>query len=182
MNTTLRFTASELESLIRASLPLRIDLSNPEDGTRTLDVDAITSVSLIPSVGIRAVGHVRVEWPVLGIQIPATVDDLELHVLLSISGQGDDATLRVQFQIEDADIRNVPGFIEKPVIAKVNAALVSDAATISWGLGKTISTRVALPKMLMPARTLALGVVAATLSVSEAALALEASLTMSVSA
>lgn len=180
MNTSLRFTAAELEVLLRAALPLRIDLSNPEEGQRTLDVESISSVTLLPTRGIQAIGHVKVEWPVLGIQIPATVDDLELHVLLSLSGQGADAVLRVQFEIQAADIRNVPGFIEKPVIAKVNDALASDGATITWGLGKTFGTSVALPKLIQPQRKLGVAMSDATLAITGDALELQAAILLSI--
>lgn len=180
MDATLTLSQKSMEQLLRAAVPFTIDLSSEKDGTRSISIDEIHSFLLVENRGARATGKVRVEWPVLGVSVPLSVDDLTIDILISISGQADTTSMDFQFEIQDADIRNVPGFVEKPVIAKVNEALRSESTTLSWPIGKTLRIDAALPKMIVPAKRLGTSVEGTTLAITKEALVLRTSLTANV--
>ncbi len=180
MDATITFPQSEIEAVVRGMVPMRIDLSSEDEGTRTIDIDAVHTFTLVPDRGARATGNVRVEWPVLGIGVPLSIEDLCIDVLITLQGNGDDTRLSFQFEIQTADIRNLPGFIEKPIIAKVNDALSGEATILAWSTGKTLSTNVALPKMLQPQRHFQTRVTQANLAITTEGLTLSANLASSV--
>ncbi|MCA9588109.1 MAG: hypothetical protein KC657_22455 [Myxococcales bacterium] len=161
---------AELDELARSFVPLEVDLSNERDGRRIIRVHRFTRVEIVPLVGVRVIGASEIEWTVLGVTVPAHVDDLAVMIHLEVTG----GELHFRFEIERADLRHVPGVIEGLLATRINEALRAEAAVPTFRFAALLERRAPVPAWLGPARDFVLSSALAELSLEGNAVTLAA--------
>ncbi len=151
MNVAFTLRLAELERIILAAAPLRIDLSNAEVGKRVIDIESVSRVELVAGEGIRIVGAGKITWPVLGLNVPVTLDKASVKLLPHAEATANGAlSLRLRILIESADVPMIPEFAEISVIKKVNDALVTSPPILDFDLRKLVNQHAALPDSFEP--------------------------------
>ncbi len=145
-------SAPEVDRLFRALVPLRIDLSNEKDGTRTIDIESLKHVELIPEEGVRIVGAARVTWPLGGFNLPVTLDEASVKLVLSsgVKGETGGRALQLRIVIELADVPMLPEFAEASIIKRINEALASSGPLLDLDLEALVRRHIDLPRAVLP--------------------------------
>ncbi len=147
-------TPTDVERMLGEITPAQIALDRDEPD-RALWLDRPAHVET-DSEGIRIVTSARLQWDVIGIQVPITLRTVRVLVVPRIAQQDGHDVLAFSARIEQADLSSVPEFIEAPVIARVNEALASEHARLTWNFTETLDFHFNLPDALEPPRGLRL--------------------------
>jgi hypothetical protein len=111
---------------------------------------------LVPEVGLRVTCQARMHWPVLGIDVPVTIQSLVVMVRPAIVPGPDGQALVVTVEIESVDLAGVPKMIEEKITERVNAELGRRQIELSWRFMRTLSHSFSLPESIRPLASLAL--------------------------
>lgn len=151
------FTREDIATFLDAFFPLRVVL---EGGKRKLFLGKPDAVELVPGRGLRVVAHGRVLWPVLGVTVPVSVPAVRILLEPRIETREDPSgthdVLAFHLQVEDLDVKNVPGVVETPVVNLINADLEKNGAVFAWKFTDTLSFKFPLPQSLAPANAIEL--------------------------
>lgn len=145
-------------SLLRDFLPLGIHLGeNPDDG-HYLELFEPREVSLIEGQGLRMSCRARIRWPVLGIDLPVTVESVTLLMCPSVPEPPNQDELMFKLTVEAIDFAWAPAAIDDRIAEKINHELAKRRALLSWRFGKTLSQVFKMPRFLPPLEAVALDV------------------------
>jgi hypothetical protein len=144
-------------ALVGDFLPLSIHLGeNPDDG-HYLELFEPRDVSLVESQGLRMSCRARVRWPILGIDLPVTVESVTLLLCPSIPEPSQDELI-FKLTIEAIDLAWAPSVIDDRITEKINDELAKKHALLSWRFGETLSHVFQMPQFLPPLEAVALDV------------------------
>ncbi|HMI87401.1 MAG TPA: hypothetical protein VK550_25105 [Polyangiaceae bacterium] len=145
-------------SLVGAFLPLNIKLGeNPEDG-HYLELFEPRQVSLVEDQGLRMTCRARIRWPVLGIDLPVTVESVTLLLCPSVSDLRDRDELVFKLAVEAIDFAWAPAMVDHRIADKLNHELEKKRAMLSWRFGEALAHVFKMPAFLHPLDALALKV------------------------
>jgi hypothetical protein len=145
-------------SLVGDFLPLSIHLGeNPDDG-HYLELFEPREVSLVEGRGLRMTCGARIRWPILGIDVPVTVESVTLLLCPSVPEPPDQDELIFKLTVEGIDFAWVPAGIDDRIAEKINHELAKKHALLSWRFGDTLSHVFKLPRFLPPLDAVALDV------------------------
>lgn len=159
-------SVADLIAIASQFMPFSIDLG----GEGSLVLTDPSDVSLLAGNGIRVVCKAKLEWPVLGIVVPVTVQSLVVVVQPEIVKTTDAEALVLKLEVEHADLAGVPTFVDNRITEKVNAALAEKHVELAWNFAGTLNHAFALPKSLAPLEAFALSVVGARVVVTPEAM------------
>lgn len=167
-------TTADLAFALRRFCPARIQL----DDDRWLSIARPRSVKLLADVGARFVTDAKLRWTVLGIDVPITVQEVEIFLKPRIDTDAAQAHQRLVFDLSlgDFDMKYVPQLIDGAIATKINGALAE--AKIAWDFSKTLDFHFGMPKQLSPVDSVHLQARWADLKISDVAITLAASFTV----
>jgi hypothetical protein len=143
----------DFQALAAELLPVRVQLG-AADSDHYLFLSAASEVSLVEGRGLRVVCNAQIRWPVLGMDLPISVDSLT--VLLEPSVPNESGELLMGVQLEHADVAWVPSMLDKKIVSAINEALKQKKAELAWRFETALSRDFPLPEMLQPVRALGL--------------------------
>jgi hypothetical protein len=145
-------------SLVGDFLPLSVHLGENSDDGHYLELFEPREVSLVEGQGLRMTCGARIRWPILGIDLPLTVESVNLLLCPSVPGPPDQGTLIFKLAVEGIDFAWVPAGIDDRIAEKINHELAKKHALLSWRFGDTLSHVFKLPRFLPPLDAVALDV------------------------
>jgi hypothetical protein len=147
---------------------------------RWVTIDRARRLQLIPGMGVRLTTSGELRWPFKVIPVALRLASLQVLVRPVVAGEG--LATRVLFRplIEDADLRKVPDFVDRGIVAIVNRALESRSELLAWHVANSLGRRFSLPATLGPLETANVDVVSADLNIVADAIELAVTLDMNV--
>lgn len=169
-------TVADLDQAIRQLCPARIAL----DEGRWIDIAVPTTVELLEGRGARLVTEAKILWSVVGIDVPITVQTVEVFLEPSIAQKGDEQRLVFALSIGDLDLKFIPSLIDGGIATKINRELAANA-TLEWDFVTTLDWHFKLPKTLSPADSLHLQAKWGDLKIGSDAITMMASMNVDIS-
>jgi hypothetical protein len=145
--------AEDLDRLVTQLTPMTIAV-----GASHLVLSEPGPCVLVPDIGLRVVCKAKVNWPVLGVDVPITARALTLLLRPRIAKREGGDVLVVTLEIEDADLAGVPGFFEERITELVNKELIKKEVELTWGFAEALTHSFSLPEALAPLDSLDLAV------------------------
>ncbi|HMJ54672.1 MAG TPA: hypothetical protein VK540_21470 [Polyangiaceae bacterium] len=145
-------------SLMGDFLPLSIHLGENADDGHYLELFEPRQVALVEEQGLRVTCGARIRWPILGIDLPVTVDSVTLLLCPSIPGPPAQDELIFRLTVEAIDFAWTPSAIDDRIAEKINHELAKKHALLSWRFGETLSHVFEMPRFLPPLDAVALAV------------------------
>ena len=158
----------DLSALVAQFAPLTIRLGH--DGH--LHVTDPGDVVLLPDTGLRVVCKAKLEWPILGISFPVTLNSLVVILRPKIVPRATGETLVFFLEIEHADLAGVPTMVDNRATEMINSELAAKHVELSWDYINTLTQTFDLPASLQPLEQLALRVGGAKVKVTSEAMGL----------
>ena len=147
-----------LSSLVGQFLPVSICLGeNPDDG-HYLELFEPRQVSLVENLGLRMTCGARIHWPILGIELPVTVESVTLLLSPTIPSAPGRDELNFRLTVEDIDFAWAPAMVDDGIADMINLELARRHALLSWSFGETLSHVFKIPPFLPPLTAVALKV------------------------
>jgi hypothetical protein len=144
-------TPTDLLKVFTELTPVRFAL-DPDEPDRYLWIAQPTRIEIVNGETIRVVTSARVQWDVASIKVPIVLRSLSLRATPAIENEDGHDVLVFGLQIEDADVSAVPGFIETPLVARVNEALEARRSKIAWRFTETLDFHFRMPALTAPRR------------------------------
>ena len=145
-------------SLVGQFLPMSIHLGeNPDDG-HYLELFEPRQVSLVQDVGLRVTCGARIRWPILGIDLPLTVESVTLLLCPSIPNPIGRDELDFRLTVANIDFAWAPATLDDRIAEKINHELSKKHALLSWRFGEMLSHVFKMPPFLPPLNAVALEV------------------------
>jgi hypothetical protein len=181
MDIKARLDESTLRRILGDVLPITV-LFDDDQGFegRWVTIERARRVEIVPGLGVRLSTSGELRWPFK--VIPVALRLAALQVLIRPVVVGDGLATRVLFRpmIEEADLRRVPDFVDRGIVAIVNRALDSRSELLAWHVANSLGHRFSLPATLGPLETAHVDVLSAALSIEEDSIDLAVTLDMGV--
>ena len=158
---------SDLEHLLRQAVPLTIYFG--ADRKHSLGVSALGEARLVTGLGLRAVCKGTVTWPVLGVELPMTLNSFTLLMLPMVGAGEHGDILRFRFSIEHADFAGIPSGLDKRITDAINAKLDGKDVELTWDCSRGLTHLAPLPRILDPLASFAIRPAWATVKITEEA-------------
>ena len=160
-------TASEIATLLAQFAPIRIHLTATDEDRSWVELERPDEVQMVPGRGVRVVCSGRLRYAVAGIKLPLSIRRIQVLLEPKVVELGPEAQ-RLDFglRIEDADLENIPGLVDRAIVGKVNDALTPETTSMLWQFSRTLALDVQLPERLEPLQTLLLRAPAGVVSVT----------------
>jgi hypothetical protein len=178
MHIVARLEEATLRELLDELLPVTILLDDEGKEGRWVAIEPATRVDFVAGQGLRLEAGGRIRWIVAGVPIEATLQSA--HILLGPIIVPGEHGGRLVFRpsLEDADLKNIPGFVERGIAALVNRQLESRGDQIAWDFGRSLTLSVPVPPTLDGVASLQLSVQNGHVNVTDNAIELGLSLSM----
>lgn len=157
MRITAALDEATVAVLLDELLPVTIDLHEAEPGTRWIRVEKPDHFEFVAGEGIRIHAAAAIEWKTLGLAIPATLKSVEVMLRPAIVvDEQRGGTLVFRPEVEGADFKLVPAFIDAQIARVINSELSKEGNRLAWHFGETLALRTPLPSSISPATQFAL--------------------------
>jgi hypothetical protein len=147
------FSSEDLLRAVSHVTPARVPLDR-QDPARFLWVSKPERLRLSHGAVVLD-ARAQLHWDVLGLRVPVTLKTVSLSLSPTVEDAAGHEVLAFHLQVEAADLSGVPAFVEKSLIERVNEALRSADAKLSWKFLETLDFRFKLP-VIAPVREIAL--------------------------
>ena len=138
-----------VRALLHDLLPLTVDLGDADHPDRWIRIDPPELLEFVRGQGIRVQTGAQLHWTVARVGVPFTISAVRLLLTPVLAGETG-GRLNFLIKLEDADLKNVPAFLDRSIVTHVNARLEAKPETIGWDYGKALSLRVPLPATMAP--------------------------------
>jgi len=128
--------------------PLTIRLSEPAGPLHELVISPPDTIELVPARGLRIVTTLLLSWTVAGVEVPIKANLAQLLLLPTIAVRDGRNALVFSLLLEAIDLRHVPGFLDAPILERINRAFAEQDATLSWDFIKTLSFDFKMPSRM----------------------------------
>jgi hypothetical protein len=143
-------TKDDLPELLGQFAPLTIRLGKHGQ----LIVSDPRDITLIPGAGARVCCKGKLNWTVLGLDVPVTLNSLILILRPEILDDERGNALVFKVEIEHIDLAGVPEVLDDGITDKVNRELAANHVELSWNYVRTLSHTFKLPESLEPLESL----------------------------
>ncbi len=172
-----RLDETTLRTLLEELLPITIWLDAEADGLpnrdgRSIRIDPAQSIDFVAGEGLRLVTGGKIRWIAAGVPFEATLLSVQLMLRPQIVPDKHGGRLVFRPQLEAADLKNVPAFIDRGVVSLVNRQLEARADEAAWDFGRTLGIKAPVPPTLEGVSSLALDVRNANLQIFDDAIEL----------
>jgi hypothetical protein len=145
-------TKDDFANAIRSITPVRIHFDDNDKTNRWLFLGQPTNVELVAEKGIRISCPAEIMWSMVGVNVPIKLHTLQVLLRPEIVAKPTGHVLAFNLELEEADFKNIPGFLDNGIMKAVNTALA--AQDLAWDFTKTLTNSVKMPKQLDPIETL----------------------------
>jgi hypothetical protein len=150
-----RLDESTLRSILDELLPVTLlldegdkkDARDPKDG-RWVRIEPTSVVDFIAGEGLRLVTSGQIRWITAGMPIEATLHSAEIMLRPRIAAAANGGKLVFGPSLEAVDVKNVPAFLDRGVVALVNRQLAARGEELAWDFGRSLGFTVAVSPML----------------------------------
>lgn len=169
-------TPDDLTRFLAELTPVRFEFAPEEERERYLVLEPPTSVTLVPDAGLRVETSAWIRWSLSVFTVPIALPQVTVLLRPSIekSPALDCGCLAFRVEVESMDVANLPAFLDKALMQKVNDELAHHP--LAWDFGKTLSHTFALGKNLPPVDAIALQVDSGEVHVGEDGMSLAVSI------
>lgn len=180
MHIFARLEEATLKTILDELLPVRILLD--QGGTqgaadRWVSIEPTRQVDFIAGEGLRLTTGGQIHWIVGGVPVDATLHTAQVMLRPEVRAEKHGGRLVFRPSLESADVKNVPGLLDRGIVALVNRQLESRGNELYWDFGHSLGFSVGLPPALVGVQALQLAVTNAAVAVT--ADAFELTLTLS---
>jgi hypothetical protein len=158
----------DLTAFVGQIAPLTISLADQGH----LEITDPREISLVAGVGLRLACKARLRWPVLGIDVPISLNALTLLLRPEIAKSTTGDSLLFKLEVEHADFAGLPTMIDTRITDKVNQTLIAKHVELVWNFTESLSHAFRLPASLQPLHAVALNVAWGQVRVTHEALVL----------
>ena len=142
--------APTLERLVRQLAPVRIHMTPPEEQERWVELEEPSLCELVPERGLRVVTRGRFRIRLAGFAPTFRIRRVQLVLEPLVRVRDDRAELAFAIELEGGDVARVPRFLDRRIVARVNAALTPKDTRLVWGFAETLSGSFGLTPRLEP--------------------------------
>jgi hypothetical protein len=179
MRITAALDEKTVAALLDELLPVTIDLQESEPGTRWIRVEKPDHFEFVAGEGIRIHAGATIEWKALGLAIPATLKSVEVMLRPAIVvDEQRGGTLVFRPEVEAADFKLVPAFIDAQIARVINSQLAKESNQLAWHFAETLALRAPLPPIISPATQFELSAEDAVVQTTDDQLTLALTLSM----
>ncbi|HKU43827.1 MAG TPA: hypothetical protein VJR89_36960 [Polyangiales bacterium] len=129
--------------------PIRLALDESSD-KRFIALSTPIYVSLVAQRGLRIVTDVQLQWDVIGLRLPVSMNRVSVLLTPNVVEVDGQAVLAFGVRIEDADLSAIPSFVESVLLDRVNDALAKRETSIAWRFMETLDFSFRLPESVSP--------------------------------
>ena len=172
MHITARLEEATINELLGELLPAKILLDEEGDRGRWVRIEPASQVDFIADRGLRLQTSGQIQWIAAGLPINLTLNSVQLMLRPEIVADPHGGRLVFRPALEDLDLKNVPGFLDRGVAGIINGKLASQGDELAWDFGRSLAVNVPLPASIAPLETFQLSVRAARVVVLADALEL----------
>jgi hypothetical protein len=152
--------------------PLTIGLG--EEGELLLKTPS--EVTLVADRGLRITCEAQIHWPILGVNVPLTLNALTVIVRPAVDKREGGSALVFFLELEHADLAIVPSILDHRMTELVNKELAAKHVELAWNFSETLSHTFALPAVLKNASSLGIEVAWGAIRITADALVFAVSL------
>ena len=178
MHITARLEEATIKQLLSELLPAKVLLDEQGDAGRWLQIEPARQVDFIAGQGLRLLTSGQIQWLAAGLPINLTLSSVQLMLRPEIVADPHGGRLVFRPSLEELDLKNVPGFLDRGVAGIINGKLASEGDELAWDFGRSLEVNVPLPASIVPLETFQLSARAAQVVVLADALELTLSLDM----
>jgi hypothetical protein len=160
---TARLDEDAVKRLLSQLLPAKVLIDEPGDKVRWIQIETPSQVDFAAGEGLRVQTSGQIQWYAAGLPISLRLTSVRL--LLRPELLSDPARLVFRPSLEDLDLKNVPGFLDRSVAGMVNGRLESQGNELAWHFGRTLAVDVPMPATIVPSQAFQLGVRSASVMV-----------------
>jgi hypothetical protein len=175
---TARLEEATVKELLGELLPATVILDDESEKGRWIRIDGARQVDFVAGEGLRVETSGQLQWSAAGLPLSVTFHTAQLMLRPEVADDKHGGKLVFKPSLEALDLKNVPGFVDRGVLAIVNNRLASQSDSLAWPFGKTLSVSVPLAGTLQPVEKLQLGVHSAVVEVEANAITLTLSLSV----
>jgi hypothetical protein len=173
---TARLDEETIRTLVGQLLPARVLIDEQQgDRGRWIQLEAASQVDFIAGQGLRVQTSGQIQWQAAGLPIALTLNSVQLMVRPEVVTEPPGARLVFRPSLEELDLKNVPGFLDRSVLGMVNGKLRDQGDQLAWDFGETLTVSAPLPATIVPFETFHLAAREGTVSVLADALELTVS-------
>jgi hypothetical protein len=175
---TARLEEATIEQLLGELLPATILLDEQGTRGRWIQIEQAHKVDFIADRGLRLETSGQIQWLAAGLPINLTLKTVQLLLQPEVVATPEGGRLVFHPALEDLDLKNVPGFLDRSVVGIVNGKLESQGNALAWDFGKALTVNAPLPPGIAPAEAFQMSVSNARVVILADALELTLSLDM----
>jgi hypothetical protein len=178
VHITARLAESTIRQLLGELLPARVLMDEQGDKARWIQIETARQVDFIAGQGLRLSSSGQIQWVAAGVPINLTLNSVQLILKPEVVEDPHGGRLLFRPSLEDLDLKNVPGFLDRSVLGIVNTKLEAQGEQLAWDFGRALTVNFPLPSSIMPMETFQISVRAASVSVLADAIELTLSFDM----
>jgi hypothetical protein len=161
VHITARLDEATIRQLLGELFPAKILLDETGDRGRWIQIEAAHQVDFIADQGLRVQTRGQIQWLAAGLPITLTLNSVQLMLRPEIAADPRGGRLVFRPALEDLDLKNVPGFLDRGVAGIINGKLASQGDELAWDFGRSLAVNVPLPASIVPVEAFQLSVRAA---------------------
>lgn len=140
----------DLTRALQDFLPMRLLIGKLAETTDPpwVQIDALEGTDFVPGRGVRVTCAAKIHFPLPLLPDDFTVQNAVFEMAPAILSGPDGPVLAFTLALQDLDLANLPAFVDRAVLKRVNALLIEYASTIAWNFSKTLTRTAQLPKRL----------------------------------
>lgn len=155
---------TDLVGLVESITPICVTID--EERNRTISLGR-PKVELVAGLGLRLRGDAHIDWDFAHVPIPVTINEWQVLFVPRISSRGRSHILSFAPELEELDVKLVPGFVDEKIANAIRAAISQNRDRLAWDFARTLSKRLPLPAMVSPSNTFEIFPVGGDVSVGE---------------
>jgi hypothetical protein len=140
-----------LRNLIQQFAPIRIHMTPTDEDRRWLELDEPETIELVPEQGVRVVCKGRARYSVGETRIPIGINKIVL-LLAPVIGRDAQGWEQLEFRItiENADLKYIPGLIDRTIFHALNKAITPESTHMIWSFSRMMTRSLQMPERLEP--------------------------------
>ena len=148
----------DVTALMAELLPMCIHLGEAPDAEHYLELFEAKQVSLVEGQGLRMTCRARIRWPILGMDLPVTVESVTLLLCPSIQSAPGRDELVFKLEVDAIDFRVGPSGARQPHRREDQPRTRQKASGAQLALRRDVGPGVQASAVLRPLDAIALNV------------------------
>jgi hypothetical protein len=170
MQLSARLDEPTLRAILDELLPVTLMLDDEPDKTddkpnRWVRIEPTSVVDFVAGEGLRLVTSGQLRWVTAGVPIEATFHSAEIMLRPRIAADARGGKLVLGPSLESVDLKNVPAFLDRGVVALVNRQLAKRDEELAWDFGRSLGFTVPMSPVLQGVSALVLAAHGGTVQV-----------------